>query len=324
MYCGLGNNGGSSTIVRSANALVELGHDVTIIDTGKNCHTWTPLNATFRKINDINKLPAADAIIATGYGTVKSTVNAPARCGKKFHWIRGWETWNFIEEKIKKMVLDQPTIKIVNSICLQDKLKSLGHASYIVRPGYDFNEIFPVVYNKAHKNVILGGLYNWGSKRSGKRVRWIFETARFLKKNYDHVVLFMYGADGVPAEDCVDQFIRHPTIAQKNEMLNSIDIWLAPTELEGLHIAPAEAMLTQATVVGTCAPMSGMQDYLLHNKTGIITDNDQASFTNAVEELIFKPEDRMFLGLNGREKILSLGSRKQNMLRMVEILEKFV
>ena len=32
--CGLGNNGGTQTIVRSANTLRELGHDVFIIDPG--------------------------------------------------------------------------------------------------------------------------------------------------------------------------------------------------------------------------------------------------------------------------------------------------
>ena len=48
--CGLGNNGGTSTIIKSANALVNLGHEVTLIDDQKkstymdsiNCKTFNP------------------------------------------------------------------------------------------------------------------------------------------------------------------------------------------------------------------------------------------------------------------------------------------
>ena len=63
---GLGDNGGSSTIVNSANTLVDLGHDVVVFDSIKNQHTWTPLKAEHIITGKNRKIPDADFIIATG------------------------------------------------------------------------------------------------------------------------------------------------------------------------------------------------------------------------------------------------------------------
>lgn len=322
MNCGLGNNGGSSSIVKSANSLVDLGHEVTIVDNGNNSHTWTPLKAEFVKVKDVNEAPDADAVIATGYHTVKTTIKFPDRCGIKLHYMRAWELWQMTEDEIIDKVLNQPTIKVVNSYCLQNKLKSHGFESHLVRPGHDFDKIYPLNLTTNEGKIILGGLFNKGSKRSGKRTNWIFETTRFLKRNYSVVELYMFGIDGHPNNELVDIYLMNPPIKEKNKLFNEIDIYLAPTELEGLHIAPAEAMLAEAVVVGTNAPMSGMQDYLIHNETGLVSDNNQGSFTDTIRELIHRPDLRRKLGKAGREKILSLGSRQDNMKKFVEIIEK--
>jgi glycosyltransferase involved in cell wall biosynthesis len=69
-------------------------------------------------------------------------------------------------------------------------------------------------------------------------------------------------------------------------LFNHVDIWLATSMLEGLHMPPAEAMITGCPVVGTDAEMSGTEDYLVHNKTGIVTNNDVISFIKGVEKLV--------------------------------------
>ena len=79
---GLGNNGGSSTLVKSGNTLVDLGHEVTFVDHMRNMHTWTPLEAKHKIVKrDLSRLPSADIIIATGYKSVAHTIRAPKRCG---------------------------------------------------------------------------------------------------------------------------------------------------------------------------------------------------------------------------------------------------
>lgn len=320
---GLGNNGGSSTLVKSGNALTEMGHDITFIDSGKNQHTWTKLLSKHKVIRDQNDFPEADFIIATGYKSVSKTLSAPNKAGIKCHWIRGWEVWQYPEPQIVQNILKAKTLKLVNGIGLKQKLKSLGFDSELIRPGYDFDLIFPL--NKRNKSrVVIGGLNKQGKHENTKRTSWIFETVTSLKRKYgDKIRLVMFGMDKLPTRynTLVDSYMRNPSIDDKNKFYNQIDIWLAPSKLEGLHMPPAEAMLTECAVVGTNAELSGTKDYLLNKKTGLVTKNNIESFISGVESLVLDIDLRIKLGKNARLRLLEIGDRKTNMKNLIEFFK---
>jgi len=318
MSCGLGNNGGSSTIIKSANTLKQLGHDVIIIDTSKNQHTWNKLEAEHRIIRNRESVPNADVVIATGYGTVASTVSLPIRCGIKIHWIRGLELWKMNMNKIIKNVFNAKTHKVVNSICLHEKLKEFGINSHIIRPGYDFDEYQPK-RKKDSDYIVLGGLNPHKKHFEIKRTEWIFEAYRILKKSHN-IKLYMFGSSN-PTTTIIDHYIKQPNPYSKNSFYNSVDIWLSPSCLEGLHMPPAEAMLTECPVVGTNAEMSGTQDYLIHEKTGLVADTNFQSFVNNIERMIIDKEKRKQYGVNARKQVLSLGSREDNMIKFIKHLK---
>lgn len=323
--CPLANNGGSSTIVKSANTLVDLGHEVTIIANAHNQHDWTPLKAHYKIFHDINKVPGADAVIATGFVTVPHVTRLPFECGKKFHWIRAWETWQIGDDQdIKKIVLDAPTVKLVNSVQLQRKLQSMGSDSIIVRPGYDYDLLYPTNQRDTNGNIIIGGLYRSGYHGKRKRTDWIFRTVSALRKKGYKISLWMFGSEIVETGNGIgiDKYILKPPPETKNFFFNKIDIWLAPTQSEGLHMPAAEAMLTGCPVVGTESPLSGMEDYLQHNKTGLVARNNIESFIQETQVLIDWKKHRLKLGKAGRDRILEMGDRKSNMQRLVEILGK--
>ena len=123
---GLGNNGGSLTLIKSGNTLQDMGLEVYFIDSGKNKHTWEKLECEHIIASKNGHIPDADFIIATGYKSVAKTVSTPGRCGHKAHWIRGWETWQYPPKKIVAYVLKAPTIKLVNSLGLKRKLKTFS------------------------------------------------------------------------------------------------------------------------------------------------------------------------------------------------------
>jgi glycosyltransferase involved in cell wall biosynthesis len=321
MNCGLGNNGGSHTIVRSSNTLCDLGHSVYLVDLIRCKYTWTSLKSKHIVVGNFDQVPDSDFVIATGYTTVSSTISLPPRCGKKVHWLRGWESWKLSENEIVKRILNARTIKLVNSNCLKSKLESFGFKSEIVRPGYDFDEIYPLNFRN-NSEVVIGALYNEGKKRRTKRTRWCFDVISFLKKKHKNIRFQMFGSEGVPGSKLVDKFVKGPSVKEKNLFYNECHIWIAPTELEGLHIPPAEAGITESCVVSTKAEMSGMQDYIFHNQTGLVSENNLQSFINTIEFAILNKEIRERLGRNLREKILELGSRKENMKRMVDFLSK--
>jgi glycosyltransferase involved in cell wall biosynthesis len=313
---GLGNNGGSFTLVKSGNTLVDLSHEVTFIDSGRNQHTWTPLKAKHIIPKNNSDIPSADFIIATGYKSVVSTVRAPGRLGYKVHWIRAWELWQGSESWIVNSILKPPTIKIVNSICLQRKLRSHRHESKIIRPGNDFEDLYPTNIRQNNNSVILGGLYH--TKHKTKRSDWVINTAKLLKEKYNNIKLYMFGTNKNPNNKVIDKYISQPNIIEKNDFFNKIDIFLSPSSLEGLHIVPQEAMMTGCPVVGTDADMSGIEDYLIHCSNGLISKNDFQSFSTNVEKLIIDEKMRLRFGKEARNTMLSLGDRKTNMKKLIE------
>lgn len=317
---GLGNNGGSFTLVKSGNTLVDMGHDIIFVDSGKNQHTWVPLKAKHKVVRQKAQLPNADFIIATGYKSVDETITSPPRAGKQCHWIRGWETWQYPEETIVKKILKAPTIKLVNGMGLQKKLESFGFESYLIRPGYDFDKIKAKNIREKHDQVILGGLNKQGRHANSKRTAWILETAKALKRKYGKKIeLWMFGMDKLPSTTVVDNYLNNPPIEKKNALYNMVDIWLAPSMLEGLHMPPAEAMITECPVVGTNAEMSGTMDYLEDGVTGIVTQNDVFSFIKGVEKLVLDKKLRRQLGRNARVKILGIGNRVNNMEILIDL-----
>lgn len=321
---GLGNNGGSLTLIRSGNTLIDLGHEVFFVDSARNQHTWNPLKVKHMIVKNKDKLPSADIIIATGYKSVRPTLRAPDRCGIKAHWIRAWETWQMPDERIVREVLMVPTLKLVNSFCLQKRFKKYGVDSTIIRPGYDLHELYPMDLDIKTYDIILGGLYTEGKHVPIKRPDWIYAVADHLKRRYGNIKLWMFGAPKKANYVGIDRYVSNPTIIEKNLFYNAIDIWLAPTSQEGLHIPPAEAMMTECPVIATDAEMSGTQDYMEHEGNGYVTRNVLQSFINYAEKLYSNPQDRTVMGKRARRKIEELGSRKENMQKFIDFISGII
>jgi len=317
---GLGNNGGSLTLIKSANMLKKMGHDVIVVDGGKNKNTWVPLIAPHLIISGYKDIPQSDVIIATGIKSVDSTNKS--NIDKKFFWIRGYEKWVYPEDILIQVTKESSTKKIVNSICLQNKFKQFGIESELIRPGYDFNEFYPLNIRKKNKKIVLGGLYSSGKKRECKRSEWIIKAYKqLLTMDYD-VLLYMYGSDGTPREYDVNFYAQNPANNMKNTLYNTCDIWLAPTKYgEGLHLPPAEAGLGECSCVGTDNDLNGL-DYLIHNKTGLLSKDNFQDFLFKIIDLIKDKDLRIELGKNLRQEVMSYGSREENMKRMIELFEK--
>jgi len=322
IYTGLGLNGGSITIISCANTLSELGHDVIVVDRMKNQCYGFPLKVKHKIIKNINEFPKCDVVIATDYKSVSSTVKIPNdKCRLKIHFLRAWENWSMSEDKIIKNILGSPLIKVVNGLCLQNKLKKFNVGSHLIRPGNDLNNFKQLDIRDKNK-IIIGGLYH--TKHKTKRSDLIIKIARKLKYKYNNIELHMFGTPNRPNNTIVDRYIKQPSIKEKNKFYNNIDIWLSTSELESLHICPAEAMLAGCCVVGNDSKMSGTKDYLLDGKTGLISKNNKNDFIKKIEILINNKKLRNILSKNGRNKIIELGDRKKNMIEFVKLMENLM
>jgi len=224
---GLANNGGSKTIIRSADALRKLGHAVQIAAVNDK-HTWAKHPYALKEVPK-----NYDAYIACSVSDIDIVKNVKNK-KYKFWWCRGFETWQMPE---KKIIEKSEKIKtIVNSSWLLEKFP---HAQ-LCYSGLDLE--FWKYTGRSSDKLTIGGL--WNGTHKTKRFD-IFEAV--MKK-------------------CGDRF-NYKVLKDKyndKELLkfyNECDIWLATSELEGFHQVPAEAALCGNYIVCNSLNSNGMGDY---------------------------------------------------------------
>lgn len=323
---GLGNNGGSLTLIHSANTLQKLGCEVRIISTVGNKCTWAKLECE-HIVERNNFYPNAEILVATGLNSVSRVVEAHPKRGAKVHWIRGYERWVWGARHPNTYKLYRaPLTRIVNSVGLQQYfLNKFGEAPPVIRPGMDFDKFKPNGKRGfARRTIILGALYSGNKrKRLTKRFEWAQAAYRELYDSGKNVRLILYGEAPMAMVTIPRmEYYSQPTVEQLEELYNQIDLWMAPTELEGLHIPPQEAMLCGCPVIGTMAPLSGMGDYLAHRGTGFVTINRRDKFIEGVRKIVTNHKLRKELSERGREKILELGSREDNMRQFIRLAQR--
>lgn len=289
---GLGNNGGSRTLIKCAETLRDLGCDV-VIATSANRYTWHKI-----RVPVVNKAPKCDVIVATGFGSVLSTLEHKTKT--KFYYIRGFELWQAPEKGLLKTYKSLNCI--VNSEWLREYLAKRGIRSELVYPGLDFDDFY--ITNNDRENVI-GGLFS--NRHKTKRHGDVIE----LGKNLGYKVLLL------------NRDILHPTIPELRDFYNKIKIWVSPSELEGLHNCPHEAALCGCSLVVTDHLQGGVSDYATEDTALIYPGRNLRRAADQVKLAMTDDELRKKLHSNMMEKLKTkLGSREHNMRKMMKLFQE--
>lgn len=289
---GLGNNGGSKTIIRCAETLVSLG--CTVFIYGPNKYTWHhPVGINFVTSG---KMPFADAVIATGYHSVDSVLKSNIK--NKFYYIRGFENWVTSEKNLLKSYRSLNCI--VNSTWLQSYLIQNNIKSHLVYPGLDF-DIFYDEFNNSRN--YLGALWH---KRQTKRQEDAVHASNL---------------SGFPIK-MLNKDIKEASPEKCRSFYNSVKVWFAPTELEGLHNCPMEASLCGCSLVCTDHFQSGMSDYAIHNETALVYPSRNINIASQyIQELMNDESLHQKMVLSCQEYLRNkIQDRSSNMKKMLEVL----
>ena len=293
---GLGNNGGSRTLIKCAENLSLIGHDVVLFTNVPNRYTWSGITGPELIVG--NKHPKGDVVIATGYKSVKNTLKSSIQ--KKFYYIRGYETW--VTKSVNLMRSYKSLRCIVNSEWLSRFLRKKGVYSDLVYPGLDDSfwdkgkereNVFGAIHHKKHKT---------------KRHDDAFGVSKLSK----YPVLML------------NKDIKSPSERKLNRWYNRMKVWMSPSELEGLHNPPMEAGMAGCALVCTDHKKSGTSDYAIHGETALVySARDLAQAAKCVKSLMVDDalRDRLSSGLQGLLKS-KIGTRKENMERMAFILSR--
>ena len=295
---GLGNNGGSRTIIKSAESLADLGQEVILYSNIKNQYKWEKIKSNVNFVRS-KSIPKGDVIIATGFRSVRSTV--ASRFKKKFYFIRGFEIW---AAKKYELLRSYKSLRcIVNSGWLKTFLKRNGVKCNLVYNGLDFNDFYNTKQSRFND---LGGLY----------------SKRHKTKNHAFIEGCSYKS-GIPLV-LLNKNMKSPNPKQLNEWYNTIKVWISPSELEGLHNPPMEASLSGCGLVATDHPRSGTSDYAIPNETALVYEHgNRKDAVRCIRKLIEDDSLRENLNNNMLELLNNkIGTRDKNMANFLEILKK--
>jgi len=294
---GLGNNGGTRTVIKCGEILADLGHEVIMYTNVSSRYTWGNIKKVKILVDD--KPPKCDIVIATGYHSVENTLRTNA--DKKYYYIRAYEQWNANEYKLLESY--RKLNCIVNSSWLYKYLKKNNIQSEIIHQGLDFN-IFYIKKNITKKDR-MGAIYS--ERHKTKRHVDAISVSKMIKCQ-----LKMLNKD-----------LKNPSEEELNIWYNKIKVWFAPTELEGLHNPPMEACLAGCALVCTDHNRSGMSDYAIHNKTALVYPaRDLKAAGSFVRQLLDDNDLRLRLNKNMVERlVVKIGSRKENMKKLIEYIK---
>jgi len=295
---GLANNGGSRTVLKSAEVLRSMGHRVDVV-TKVDRFTWFDHPPVIRTIPQ-----DTDVAIAVSVSDASKLVEKSGSFTKVW-WMRGWENWRLSDAKIYKTAKRLPVI--TNGKGLSAKLAKENITSYLCYAGIDFGEWYHVPIRGDRMRI--GCLYNINHPTK----RWdlfeeIVDKAGF--KQYEYV---SFGTDKCQC-NWLRKYLQNPTHEQLLELYSSCHIWLAPTESEGFHNVPAEAALCGCHIICNNNPMNGM-DYATPETADIYDTTGHA--WQYIRR--FKKSKNEAMQKCLRERI---GDRESNMKKLITILEK--
>ncbi len=295
---GLGNNGGTRTIIKCAEVLEGLGHRCDIVASSDNFN-WFEHKPVIRHLP-----PDLDAIIAVACTDVVVTLktNVP----KKAWYIRAHEDWSMSDANLS-ILYNSVALNIVNSRGLQQQLASVGADSKVVYQGIDF-DWWKDKKLRSKDKIRIGCLY---TKQPRKRWKDFVELANILGHDkYEYVSI----GNANPDEDFLTKSVYNVGHEELCDVYSSCNIWFAPTENEGLHNVPMEANLCGCLVVCGDEPLNGMiYDYAFPNNTAMVYNKKDIEHAAT---LIRNPNWKLVKNMQRHLKH-HIGTREDNMREMV-------
>jgi len=223
---GLGNNGGTRTMLKSAAAMRRYGHRVSVVARIDN-FTYFQHPACLPEIPQ-----ETDIVIAASHMDIEAMHEAWR--GRSAWWMRMWDVHRMPESKIFRLASMQHMF--VNGEFMRDKLARAGIGSEIVYQGIDFGDWFPPLVSPCKSRI--GILCRHQQHYQYQRFEELFPI-------------------------CCDRH-EFTAITHADDLLSwyqSLRFYFAPQTLGGLANPPMEAALCGALIVCPGVLESGLSDY---------------------------------------------------------------
>lgn len=305
--------GGFKIVYTYANALAELGHDITLVfpDLARqNALSWVvrvqvlrrvlppwcdiqqSVSCRFRRVLTSQDLPDGDAVIATGVQTADFVANLPQSKGAKFYLVQHLEDWIVSADTVRG-TWRLPIDKLAISKWLYEEIMDAdpaGRVRYLPNP-FDLRTFYvtvPPESRAAHHVAMMWSLAEFKRAPDGlaalKRVHVEMPELRAT----------LFGTVRAPAGlPRWIKYVRSPHGNALRELYNQSSIFLHTSSSEGFGLPPGEAMACGSAVVAT--RNRGVLEYLHEDNAVLVDVGDVDGLAAGITSLVVDRTLRMRL-----------------------------
>ena len=267
--------------------------------------SWFDLRASLLRVPTLAEryIPKGDIIIATWWANAYDVNSYGKDKGKKFYFIRHYETWGGPEDLVNK-TYTLPLHKIVTSTWLKNLIEKKFNVSTFgpLPNGVNFDLFYKENKSfKSHNPKRIGIVYRmdkWKGMKDG------LEAFLVAKKKYPKIQLVLFGQE--PTSDDMEiiknidnvEFHRLPYKERLREIYNLLDIFVFPSHCEGFGNPPMEAMACGAACVTT--DIGAVPDYTIPGNTALVSPpKDIEGLAQNIIRLLQNEKERKQIAENG-------------------------
>lgn len=287
VVAGLGISGGLAIIIKHANYLLSIGHDVSLICLSDDCEiTWMHNDVPIYNIHAHEAFNNIDILIATAWNTEPYLNRITSR--RKLYFVQSDER-RFIDEAGVKELISAGYSKNYEYFTEAFWIQKMFHSefkcsAFYVPNGLDqsiFKRVEPLLPKGNKKRVLIEGPIDIPFKA--------VEDAYNAVKDIDCEIWIVSSA-GKPKSDWrYDQFFERVPMSMMPSIYSSCDIFIKMSRIEGFFGPPLEAMACGCVpVVGK---VTGWDEYIVDGHNALAVDlGDVDGAKQSVNRLIHDDE----------------------------------
>jgi glycosyltransferase involved in cell wall biosynthesis len=270
--------------------------------------TWFDLKATLMRVPTLANryIPKSDVIVATWWENAYDVAHYSEDKGKKFYFIRSYETWGGPADLVDKSYT-LPLKKIAVSYWLKDFIEGKFNVSVLgpLANGVNFDLFYKEKQFNCHHPKRVGMLFR---NQEIKGMRDGLDALLMAKEKYRDVTLVLFGErpEGEEVKIINEageiEFHEMPYKDKLRHIYSSLDIFVCPSHMEGYAVPPMEAMACGAACVVT--DVGAVRDYTIPDKTALVSQpKDTETLAKNIIELLEDEQKRKIIAENGYNHI---------------------